>query len=814
MDDHLTFGPECGAIAFPLGGVGTGNVSLGARGDLRDWELDGEANKGSTLPNAFFGLWVDGDPEIVRVLEGPLPRQAPMSHGHHPTSHAGVQRFPDSRFRGTYPIARIEYVDDALPVEVALEAWTPLVPLDADESGIPVGLFEFSIANRADRQVTTSIAASLINPVGTVVHDPFGAPIGTQHGVAHNGEYESGELRGVVFENPGLAHDDLHFGSVALLTDLDHDVTVAPVWHRGGWWDDVRAFWDDFGGNGRLEADHGVGPSVGKPDTGSVAVRTKLDPGETARVRYYLSWHFPNRHAGWCSPGNTPQRHDGRPTPLVRKKYATRFDHATTVAEYTHRNRERLDATTYAFRDALFDSTLPAWIVRPVSANIVTLRSPTCFWLEDGSFYGWEGCFGDGGCCPGSCTHVWSYAYTGAYLFPDLERRMRITEFESESDDTGYMNFRAHASFEEEFVWVWGEGPRPAIDGQLGSIIRTWREFVLSGDRDWLARLWPSIERSMDYVMARWDSTRSGMVSGDQHNTYDIEFWGANPLAQFIYLTALEAAGAIAESLGHTDTAASWRDTANAGRARSEAELWNGTYYVQPSDDIDEHPYQHGDGCLSDQLLGHVHAIANDLPAPIGEDRARRAYRSIFEHNFRPSLREHNSYQRVFATGDQAGLVLCSWPHDDPPVRPFPYSDEVWTGVEYHVAAGMIASGLDREAEMILLAAADRLDGTTGNPWDEIECGHHYARAMSSWLLLLTAAGQATGEDRILRFSPRAAFFDRGRFRSFYSDGQSWGILTVDDLHATLDVLGGTPPTVVEVDGGKSATIRTRAHPS
>ncbi|HEU5088673.1 MAG TPA: GH116 family glycosyl-hydrolase, partial [Roseiflexaceae bacterium] len=117
------------AAAFPLGGIGAGNVSLGARGELRDWEIFHRPAKGTHLPNTFFAIRARAgtQPAVTRVLEGPLQPPHTLSHGYHPGSNAGLPRLQSSTLTGAYPIAQVAFGDDDLPVQVSLEAYTPFV---------------------------------------------------------------------------------------------------------------------------------------------------------------------------------------------------------------------------------------------------------------------------------------------------------------------------------------------------------------------------------------------------------------------------------------------------------------------------------------------------------------------------------------------------------------------------------------------------------------------------------------------------------------------------------------------------------------
>src|SRR5206468_9736057 len=134
---------------------------------------------------------------------------------------------------------------------------------------------------------------------------------------------------------------------------------------------------------------------------------------------------------------------------------------------------------------------------------------------------------------------------------------------------------------------------------------------------------------------------------------------------------------------------------------------------------------------------------------------------------------DHANCQRIYALNDEAGILLCSWPNGGRPRYPFPYADEVWTGIEYQVAAHCLYEGLIEEGLRIVQAVRDRYDGAKRNPWDEVECGHLYARAMSSWSLLLALSGfhwdATTGT---LAFAPKVRADD---FRCFFSTGTGWG---------------------------------------
>lgn len=466
------------------------------------------------------------------------------------------------------------------------------------------------------------------------------------------------------------------------------------------------------------------------------------------------------------------------------------------------------------FRDAFFDTSLPAEVVEAASANLAVLKTPTVLRQRDGRLWGWEGCADTAGCCPGSCTHVWSYAQAVAHLFPTLERSLRETELGEAQDDRGHQAFRI------------GLPIRPAVhdfhaaaDGQLGGIMKVYRDWRISGDTDWLRRVWPRVRASLDYAIATWDPRRAGLPEEPQHVTYDIELWGPNGMTGSCYLGALTAAIAMAETIG--DDATGYRELLARGRTRLEGEHFNGDWFVQqvqwenldapPPEELPAHElagayspearelarregpkYQYGIGCLADGVFGAWLGWACGLDGFLDRAKVASHLRSVHVHNRRSDLSAHVNPQRPgYALAGEAGLLLCSWPRGGEPTLPFVYSNEVWTGVEYQVASHLAHHGLTNEALEIVRAARDRYDGRIRNPFDEYECGHYYARALSSYALLAGFTGiRYDAVDRVLHIRPPRS----GDVRGFLATATGFGLAGVARGEPFLDVRSGEIP--------------------
>jgi len=749
-------------IAFPIGGIGTGTVSLGGRGNLRDWEIFNRPGKGKDLPYTFFSLWFreQGLKPVSMVLESRIHPPYRGSHGIPWSYVPGLPRLARARFRGEYPFAWIDF-EDNIPLEISLEAFNPLIPLNAKDSGLPVAIFKWRVRNKSTRRIDLTLAMSLLNAVGYDGVSSLTNRFSDLFGQNLNELVRETGLTCIRMGSKKYSEDDPKFGSMVLATSWK-DVTYTLRWERAIWWDDVQSFWRDFSEDGRLAEEPSPDPSIdGETDVGSLGLLARLDPGEEVVLPFILSWYFPNLVNYW-------NREDEVRGKRIGNFYAKLFRDALDVAKYVAREFERLEEETRLFHKTLFESTLPGYVLDAVSSQVSTIRTPTCLWAEDGRFYAFEGCNDNSGCCWMNCTHVWNYEQTLAHLFPSLERTMRLTDFLNNTDEAGNMAFRTLVPL-VGVRWKF----KPAADGQMGCIMKLYREWKLSGDDEFLKMLWPSAKKALEYAWKTWDKDCDGLMETDQHNTYDIEFYGPNPMVSSLYLGALRAAEEIARYLGDFESAKKYREVFENGRDNFSKLLWNGEYFVQRFQGEPNIRYQFGEGCLSDQLLGQWFSHVIGLGYLLPEEQVKSALAAVFRCNWKENFQKHDNCQRTYALNDENGLVVCSWPKGGKPNYPFPYCDEVWTGIEYQVAAHLIYEGFVEEGLRIVKGVRDRYDGAKRNPWDEVECGHHYARAMSSWSLLLALSGfEYSASEKTIGFAPRVY---ENNFKCFFSTGGCWG---------------------------------------
>ena len=770
-----TFHGEDTQAAFLIGGIGTGNYSIGSRGEMKDWEIFGTAGKGNYLPNTFFCVRcvVDGVPRIL-ALESRMQPPFANSHGFKDYEFGGIPRFEKSEWKGEYPFCKV-VLSGGIPLRVELEAFNPMIPLNSKDSSIPVGIMRYRVFNLGDAPQEVSVAGSLANFSALKKYERRTWDYYDVKDGPKNTYIEGENVRGLFYEPKTILPESEDYASMALTTPM-RGVTYKRMWLNGGWWDGLQDMMDDLADDGALEAEsHYTAKDAENDDSvmGSLCVKRVIPAGGSALFEFYISWHFPYRVDSWSEEMYENEiLKKGVTREIVKKKkyYATIWRDAWDVAEYVGKNFTRLYEDTKKFHDAFFSSTMPAYVLDAVSATMTVLRSPTCFRLEDGTLMAWEGCFRDEGCCEGNCTHVFNYAQTVAFLYPDLERTMRRVEYLVETRPDGKQNFRSY----QMFYGLGGQEHVPAADGQLGTFIRFYRDWLISGDDAFLRELWPKAKSTLDFAFSYWDTDGDFVPDGVQFNTYDIAFRGQNAMIGSLFFGALKAAEKICEYLGDHKEAERYAEAFRKGSARADKLLFNGEYYEQNIADADEYRYQFGKGCLSDQLFGQTLAHIAGLGYVFPKAHVKKSLRSIFKYNFRRGFSEHMNLQRTYALNGEHGLVLCSWPHGGRPKIPFPYSDEVWTGIEYQVAANLIYEGLTDEGLTLVKAVRDRHDGIRRNPFNEVECGYHYYRSMASFGVYLALSGfhcdLPHGE---ISFDPK---IDADDFSCFFICGKGWGV--------------------------------------
>jgi len=564
---------------------------------------------------------------------------------------------------------------------------------------------------------------------------------------------------------PPKAHG---FGTLAFAT-LGDNATLLPACSE---W---NAAWEQFKTQGAFASPDQSKPNsptaIGQTINGAVAATVDVPANGSVEIPFLLAWHYPNKYNGgvtFASSGTGV---------WIGCHYATLWPDAKAVIREAIENYPTIQQRTTSFRKTFYDSTLPYWLLDCITSQAATIRHiGIVFQIANGDIYGWEG---SNGCCDPTCTHVWGYEQSLARLFPDLEKIMRRIDFKHQQRPDGGVNNRTEVPSPPHPT-----GEQPFADGHASCILKAYREALNHPDDSFFKEYWPHIKRAVEYLVARDAGTKGGQPDGiledDQFNTYDEALHGVTTFISGYYLAALRAGEEWAKRMGDRATAERFHAIFLKGQANLVKRCWNGEYFEQDLPDYQKRTGEVGPGCMADQLIGQWWAHQLGLGYLLPQDKVRTALKSVFRYNWVPDLTGFKHAPRAFAGDNDKGLLICTWPKGGRPDKVMLYSDEVWTGIEYQVAAHMIYEGMIEEGFAIVKGARDRYDGIPRapigrNPWNEIECGGHYARAMASWSLLLALSGYEYDTlAKSLSFAPRIT---PNNFKAFFTGPEGWGNL-------------------------------------
>ncbi len=774
--------------AMPLGGIGTGTIAIGGDGLLKQWQITNTVNHRAFVPNSFFAVRTKSlnnlsEKTVSRALICTKPHEgvnfvpAKSVNDHRITKNmreffGKLPQIENIIFDGEYPVSFLKFEDSKLPIEIKLTAFNPFIPLDPKNSGLPIIIFQFNIKNISNELIEATLLGNLFNFLGWDGLQTIRGESYPHFGGNKNIHKKIGDWNAIYMKSNTILKTDKRYGNLSLATD-QQDVMVSPQW------DNLDNFWSQFAEKGTLlRSDSEEGSKLGRTWTGSLAVKKELKPNEEEVINLFIAWNFPNRVVDWRL--NYALIADNKSEYWIGNQYNEWFKNSSDVIKYVKNNLKILSNYIAKFHDVFYSSTLPSEVLTSISATFSTIRTPTCLWIRNGSFHGFEGCEGastgkkSGGCCPLNCTHVWNYEFSLAHLFPTLERKMRETEFKMQH----HLGYLPHRTVIPLYLPQFGEIPDqgdvpPAIDGMFGMILKIYRDYLITGDLDFLERSWQHIKRLMEYILKDYYGDSKGIITRAQPNTYDCSIYGINTFIGLLNLTALLACEKIAFELNINE----WVDKCNKMYQFSQEfidrECWNGEFYIQKYDEKNITEFQYGIGCFSDQLLGQWWAFHLGLGYIFPPERVKKSLKAIVKYNFRENLEGFKQSPRVFASPYESGLLTCSWPNGGRPKVPMLYTDEVWTGLEYEIAALCIYVGDINAGLKIINAARERYDGSHRNPWNEVECGDHYVRPMSSWTLLHALTG-ISYSIKLNQFS-LAPKINPNNFQSFYITNSAWG---------------------------------------
>jgi len=739
---------------IPLGGLGAGSVEIRADGRFHEWQIMNNVPLGNAPADVamdhdglFFGLvTADGGKSRVLMLAephwydyGPDLSWETLNWTTDPY-HMPWTEYPSRiDYQGRFPFATLSYVTPGFPVAVKMEAFSPFIPLDAKNSGLPVAFMTFTLSNRASSPRKVALFGALKNCAGYQEHKNDSVIKFAKHG----------RFSRLEFSRAGVEPDSESYGTLAFGLWSVKAGRTSFVLHAAH----PRDIYDPLMASGNLEDldrsafrgsignDLGTGRRVRKADVGlsrGVLARSlTLQPRETVEVTFALAWHFPNMAEPACD--------DKRE--IIGHQYANWFSSASEAFDYASANSTGLRFRSLEFMNAFYETSRDKWLLDAVAAQLTTLVKSS-WWDRTGRFAVWEGL----GCCGLQTLDITLYgSFPIVQFFPELQKsQMQLPTVTAAT--TGRPPHLFHGTISGCCTY-----PNNRIDNSIQFILLVWRDLLWTGDVEYARRLWPALEAFLNDAQST-DTDGDGLPNNagvDQ--SYDqFPLFGTSAYVGLQYIGALKAASHIAGALGFSDRAADLAARAAKAAAALDSQLWNGDYYNLS---FDSAANKGNAGCMADQLCGDWFVRQTDGLGLVDLEKARRAMKAVFKYCRRDGY-----------------LANCDWPRGGRVRIRRETSDQAncpWTGVEFAVAAEMILLGLEKEGLAIARDVWDRYE-RFGMRYNHIECGGHYYRAVSSWAVYLALYGFAW-DARAARLTLRVP---KARSAYVWCTPSAWGRVT------------------------------------
>jgi uncharacterized protein (DUF608 family) len=765
-----------------LGGIGAGSVELMPDGEFHYWLIanqprittsccedkvdDGEGSAGA------LSFWVreskDGTKPIIRKL-GMKTDAEDFTY----RMFAWNKPVEKIEFNGRFPACQLDYIDSALSCKLSLKAVSPFVPHNSDVSSTPGFYMDFIVENPTDSNLEISLAGSLvpnfanknegnINSLHTIA-DGFGVHIEPAKKSASpscgnlcfsvGGEGEKSYIAGEYYRYMkeyiaqskfGVSQESFLFpfreNGVLPNSDVGKKPPVVPVYFALlsdarldelcseylkhpfalSLYSRIKHCKPEFLSSRNDKIDflgccfRQIVSIMGK-DFGACALCSKvtLAPGEKKNIRFILTWYFPNNKT-------EKGEHLGH---YYENLYKSSLEANIFLAE----NYDSVYKSATDFAEIMYSADMPELYSDAFTSNLSPLVKSSVY-LKNGRFGLWEGL----GFCGLHTTDITYHAsFSLISLFPNLQKKQMKMGAEFQRKDG-----RVHHLFRPDMQST--DKGFDRVDMNMQFVLMVLRDYLFTGDREYLTNLWDNVKRAMDST-EKLDTDGDGLPDHDtKRNTYDAwNFSGTPTYISILWLSALKAAITIADKVGDKTYADKWRSILDNGKKSLEEKLWNGEYYNlwRNNEETDE-------ALMTDQLDGEWFLRVMGAEGNLSDDRVRDVVKLIFENNF-------DSEAGLLNAGFLEGRNTTIHTYNNCQAL------AVWTGIGYAFAALAMSVGLKDIADAQIKSISDN-QMRLGHFWDHWECGHHYTRPMSSWSILNALLGMSVDyENKKLSLNPK-----------------------------------------------------------
>lgn len=756
---NLDDGPWHG---MPLGGFGAGCIGRSSRGDFNLWHLDGGEHSFRSLPACQFSIFeeVNGKTQTYALCTEPPPDGSLSAWNWYPASNATTYT---GTYHALYPRSWSVY-QNVFQAQLSCEQFSPIWAGNYQETSYPLAIFEWIAHNPTAQPITLSILLTWQNTIGwftnavktpTVTVRDDGSPVYEyqprwgESGGNFNRLVEDFHRIGCLMTRLSLT-EDLQEGegqiAIATISNPAVEVYYHTCWNTLGTGSEI---WQYFSQDGSLldqESEHPAAP--GEQIGSALAVRFTIRPGKTRKIPFFLAWDLP------ITEFESGVRYYRRYTDFFGRNGNNAWSMIRTAMKHSDTWREKIEAWQ---NPILEQKGLPAWFKMALFNELYLLTDGGTIWsaVDENNP---KGQFGVLECLDYRWYESLDVRLYGSFglllLWPELEKTVLLAFARaiSTEDKTpriiGYNQAEAVRKIKgatphdlgapNEHPWektnytsyqdcnLWKDLP-------CDFVLQVYRYFVFTErqDQEFLKDCWPAVVETLEYLKT-FDKDGDGIPenSGAPDQTFDDwRLRGVSAYCGGLWLAALEAAIAMVKVLETTDiqpnpkdwilTYETWLEQAKPVYQK----LWNGQYYNLDSE-------SGSDVVMADQLCGQFYARLLELPDIVESDRTISVLKTVYQSCFK------NFYNGQFGAAN--GVRLDGEAIDPNDTHPL----EVWTGINFGLAAFLIQMGMKQEAFELAEVVVNQVyeNGLQFRTPEAITANgtfraSHYLRAMAIWVM-------------------------------------------------------------------------------
>lgn len=783
MEKTVFSGVNTKKIKYPLGGIGTGYIGLCGDGSLSGFEPCARYTTDYNRVSPFFFVKAQSQDGVVEA-KALKAHNFGKKNQRNIYSKCKIPTFDKADFEYSFPFAQMEFSNKDFPAKISMTAFSPFIVTNDLDSSIPCAMFEFEIQNTGSQQLEYTVCLGI-------------SCLSDKSSMEFSRDSE-GKIKLITLSPKKADIHPCNYTSFSIATNCE-DFSYGQYLFSKNKTKSLEQFWDIFNGTSRFDN------TLSKTNTktcyygGVLCAHVVLEPSQKTSLRFTISWYNPYSLNSWNPipklEGET--ENDYLDKNSWKNYYCNFYRNAEQSSIYCMRRWSNLVSDAQMFSRALYESTLPKELLQAIGTNLCFLKSAALMRNADGSVYGFDGenkCTKQG---EGTNTGIYNYNYALAFLFPKLERALRLDDYKINQNIFGAQNQRMPAPKgvePKEFL--------PTVEGQLGGVLRAYREFKICGSKEWLMELYNKITLALDYVFDKhntfdWDKNQSGVLSGAQQTVHGGYLFGSSGHLNLMYAAALKAGAQMAEVVGDKKGRIKYNELYQNAKRYLEENLFNGSYYYQKIDledktllcnypcDFEDYwlcdkkqiKNQIGEGCYIGQLEAQWHSTLIGLGEIADSQKTKIALKSIYNNNF---LNKNKTKKK--------GVILCSYPKAvNKPAQPINNADKIAEGYEYAFASHLIMQGFCDEGVEVVKKICRRYDGKQNNPFD---CND--AKNLSGYCLLNAASGfEFDMYKKYIGFKPVEKFAQKGTFICCFALNNAFGMVEKGPDYLEIKMLRG-----------------------